>query len=291
MIVMRIHGGLGNQMFQYALGCRLAADRGCVLKLDIRSFETDRLRQYALGCFQIGAPIATADDLRQFGAMLNWHPRLRRVWTMLTGPSRRVIQERQVAFDPVVLEAAKSAHLSGYWQTVKYFESVRPAIRQEFQLREPLSDRSQKLASEMALPDTVSVHVRRGDYVASAASEAYHSVCEPAWYGRALAEVSSRADITRAYVFSDDIEWARSNINLTVPCEFVPPSPRELDFEDMVLMSRCQHHIIANSSFSWWGAWLSDKTPSVVVAPARWFGPTGPTDTQDICPSQWIRVS
>lgn len=291
MIVMRIHGGLGNQMFQYALGCRLAADRGCIFKMDIRSFEKDKLRHFALDCFQIDAPVATADDIHQFGGGLNWHPRLRRLWTRLAGPSKRIIQERRFGFDPTVLGVPGNAYLYGYWQTEKYFLPASAAVRKVFQPRKPLSERSQRLADEMAFPGTLSIHVRRGDYVASAVNEAFHNVCDPAWYKRALAEVSSRTDITRAYVFSDDIEWARSNLDLAVPCEFVPASPRELDFEDMVLMSCCQHHIIANSSFSWWGAWLSDKTPSVVVAPARWFGPVGPTDTQDICPDQWIKVN
>lgn len=290
MIIMRIHGGLGNQMFQYALGCRLAADRGGAFKIDIGSFEKDNLRHFALECFRISAPVATADDIRHFDRSLNWHPRLRRIWTKLTGPSKNIILERRFAFDPKILNAPENAYLDGYWQTEKYFAPVRADVRKAFQLRTPLSERSQRIADEMAHPGTLSVHVRRGDYVASATSEAYHSVCDPAWYGRALAEISGRADITRAYVFSDDIEWARSHLHLPVPCEFVPPSARELDFEDMILMSRCQHHIIANSSFSWWGAWLSDASSSVVVGPARWFGPAGPSDTQDICPESWIRV-
>ncbi|MFN3076457.1 MAG: alpha-1,2-fucosyltransferase [Alphaproteobacteria bacterium] len=292
MIIIRLSGGLGNQMFQYALGRRLALERRVPLALDIEGFATDALRTYRLNHFRISATIATRADYRR---VVPWPAFLRgrfeRLWPI---SRRRILQERQFSFMPSILACGRSAYLAGYWQTERYFDTIPEVIRSDFRLLEPMAASRQALAARMRDGVSVSVHVRRGDYVADPVVRTVHGTCSPEWYERTMEKMAASLTMGQGrtptfFVFSDDPDWARENLPSRWPTHFVPPDSDGREFEDLHLMAQCHHHITANSSFSWWGAWLNPDPRKQVMVPARWFA-DAPRDTRDMIPASWMRV-
>jgi hypothetical protein len=283
--ITALTGGLGNQMFQYAAGRALAERHGAPLLLDIRGLKHDTLRSYALSRFQLDAEFAAEADMpRELGRIGR---RVHRLPRWLTGQTRYV--ERRFSYDPAIAALKAPVHLAGNWQTEKYFADQQDLIRSAFKLRDPLTPDRQAIADQIAERATVSVHVRRGDYVSNAATNAYHGTCEPEWYERAKSAIEQRITSPAYIVFSDDPDWARSNLPSFAGARFVEPSTDGRDEQDMHLMALCHHHIIANSSFSWWGAWLNPRADKVVIAPSRWFR-GGQHDTRDLLPQGWVRL-
>lgn len=272
-------------MFQYALGRSLAARHLADLVLDIRALESDPLRQYALDAFTIDAKIASSRDRPQTS---RWANRiLRRLPRWMIG--RHQVVENAFTFDPNILSVEPPARLVGNWQSEKYFIDVADAVRREFSLREEIAPRRRSLAGEIVKSVSVSVHVRRGDYVSNSQAQAYHGSIEVDWYRAAMAKLHGGLEDPHYFIFSDDPEWARLNLVPPGQTTFVDPLGDGRDWEDMRLMSLCRHHIIANSSFSWWGAWLNSSPDKKVVAPARWFR-NAPHDTKDLIPASWHRL-
>lgn len=286
MILVHLSGGLGNQMFQYALGRRLSLERKVPLVLDTGSFARDRLRDFELDQFQIAGKVASP-----FLARLarpwpqSWNGRKR----FFRWPGLPVVKERDFPFDPVVLECPRWARLDGYWQTERYFADTADRIRADFQLREPIGSSHRDLLQRIEAANSVSVHVRRGDYVSDAATNEYHGTCSPAWYEQAMSAMAERVEKPAFFVFSDDPAWARDNLPKRWPIVFIDPQPAGREAADMHLMAACRHHIIANSSFSWWGAWLDPRSDKQVIAPQRWFNKAA-KDTRDLIPPGWVRL-
>ncbi len=179
-------------------------------------------------------------------------------------------------------------YLDGYWQREEFFLPVAGRLRREFTLRGGIPASCTALADEMTKAGSVAVHVRRGDYVADARTAMVHGACDVAYYRASARIMSERLQSPRYFVFSDDREWARENLDFLRGAVFVAPEPRD-DRLDLVLMRLCRHFIIANSSFSWWGAWLGDSPDKTVIAPARWFALPG-KDEHGIVPRGWLRV-
>lgn len=288
MIIVRLLGGLGNQMFQYALGRHLSLERQVSLMLDTRPLDDDALRDYALGNFQVEARVALASDL---SGLLPWPVHLpRKLAWMPRWPGRvPLLLERGYPFDPAVLQAPKSICLEGFWQSERYFSKVSDQIRHDFQLSQPLSKKRQAIAANIAKTNAISVHVRRGDYVSNATTQAFHGTCSPEWYDTTMSKMATEVNSPTFFIFSDDPDWARKNLPVNWPCNFIEPQNDGRDHEDMHLMSLCQHHIIANSSFSWWGAWLNPDPNKRVFAPAQWFA-NAANDTRDLLPDDWLKV-
>ena len=277
MIVMRLYGGLGNQMFQYALGRRLALDHGVPLKLDLAWFAKNPKRDYRLGHFRIAAAPASPSDLAL-------------VAPTTADLAHRLVREAAFAYDKAVLDCPATAYLDGYWQSERYFAARADVIRADFQLAEPMQPERRVLASRIvAAGAAVSVHVRRGDYASDPATLAYHGTCAPDWYGRVMDRMAEGLDRPSFFVFSDDPAWARANLPQRGEMVFVDLQPDGRDFEDMHLMASCSYHITANSSFSWWGAWLNPNPAKRVIGPARWFN-QGPSNTDDLIPTTWTQL-
>lgn len=285
---MRLLGGLGNQMFQYALGRRLAHDRATSLKLDTGWFGTDPARTYRLDNFRIQATIATPEEVADYTRLRQLHPRLRWLERMVL-PREKLIRENGFPFDPAIIAGPKAAYLDGYWQTERYFDTIAAMIRADFQPVEPLSPRRQDIIAAMGAGTAISVHVRRGDYVANAHTLAYHGTCSPEWYRAAMTRMVEGLNDPRFFAFSDDPEWTRANLPGDWPITFINPDTDGREFEDMHLMAHCRHHITANSSFSWWGAWLNPAVDKRVIVPARWFD-QATSDTRDLIPASWTRL-
>jgi Glycosyl transferase family 11 len=289
MIVMRLKGGLGNQLFQYALGRHLSISKNVPLQLDTSSYKVDTLREYRLFPFHIQAH---AIDKLPFFATDGKARHLNRLIQSIRGLFSRpfqIVREPSFSFDSTVFDCSDQAYLDGFWQSEKYFLPIAKTLREDLQLKSPIDDELKAVADQIRSTNAVSIHVRRGDYVSNPTTTAFHGVCGVEWYQKALEEIENKVDDPTYFVFSDDYEWAKANLNFKSNMVFVPPSPDGKEAQDMYVMSLCQHNIIANSSFSWWAAWLNANPQKIVIGPEKWFA-SGPQKTDDLIPAQWIRI-
>jgi hypothetical protein len=297
LVVTRLMGGLGNQMFQYAAGRALALRCAVDLKLDVTGFATKgphTRRTYELGSFAIKASLAGEADLARFGRSANlrsaWRERLMRSLRVDVGRSgSQIYREPHFRFDPAVAKLRAPIYLDGYWQTEKYFLHIADQLRREFALQTPLVGTNATLAAQISATNAVSLHVRRGDYVSDPTTNRYHGVCSLDYYQRAVEFIKGRTEAPHVFIFSDDPEWSRTYLRFSAPTTFVDVNSPDNGVADLRLMSGCRHHILANSSFSWWGAWLNPSTAKIVIAPSRWFADAA-HDTQDLIPPAWVRL-
>jgi hypothetical protein len=292
MIISHIIGGLGNQMFQYATGRAMALRHHQSLLLDISGFADYGLHQgFELKrVFDCSAEIASEHDLRK---ILGWQhsPFARRA---LIRPRLAMFRCREFVVEPHFQywagldDVAPESYLVGYWQSEKYFSGVAAQIRHDFTFRLPLNNLNAAVAEQISSVRAVSLHVRRGDYVNNPNTTATHGLCSLDYYWDAVRYISEQVSHPHFFVFSDDIVWVKENLNIDFPCQYVNHNQGAESYNDMRLMSMCQHHIIANSSFSWWGAWLNPKANKVVVAPQRWFA--NQSDVRDLLPKSWVSL-
>jgi hypothetical protein len=294
MLVVNLIGGLGNQMFQYAAGRALALRHGVPLKLDISDFDRFPPRKYLLDNFRVDANIASARVLGRFDKdPKRWRATARRLRARLggrEGATGRTVVERGFPWQEIPFDPAVDTCLLGYWQSERYFLPQSELIRREFTHKAPPDARAQRLLDEIDRHPAVSLHVRRGDYVSNPVVQKRHGLCSPAYYTAAVARILALEPGARFYLFSDDLDWVRSNLPIPAPVEYVDLNGPDQPHEDLRLMSRCRHHIIANSSLSWWGAWLNPRPGKVVIAPRQWFTPESKRDARDIVPPTWIRL-
>ena len=268
-------GGCANQMFQYATGLAVARQLGVDLKLDVSWYETaapDPPRRYSLGLFK-GVDARVVHSL----------------WG-------QIIREEEFSYKPALFEnAPRKCSLVGYWQCEKYFFGLRDELLERLLPREPLP--ALAIASERAILNagerSVFVHVRRTDYVGNP----YHVVLTMGYYREAAALIAAKVPDPVFFIFSDDPEWCEANFKLPYHTTIVRNSDRTVEHHlgredaDLYLMRLCGHAIVANSSYSWWGAWLgADIRGGIVIAPKRWFGPASKDNARDIVPGRWIRL-
>jgi len=290
-VIARVEGGLGNQLFQYTAGRSLADRLGCDLALDLRGLAENGDRSYQLDLYHTRCSIADA-------ALLNtlppWRPsRSGRVRSRISQFMPRlyaypVFWPRDFSFDARFESIKRPVFLVGYWQTEKYFAWNRPKLLQDLQLRTPM-DASHPVLARIRSTNSVALHVRRGDYVSIPAAADFHGTCDMAYYAEAVADLVKRLGDVELFVFSDEPEWARANLKFALPSHFVDAHSPDQGHLDLDLMRHCRHHIIANSSFSWWGAWLCESAGLQVYAPRRWFRDPG-VNTSDVIPPRWHLV-
>ena len=278
MITTRLHGRLGNQMFQYAVARGLAARRGSDVALDPREAEARGegvlTRVFDLPLVQ---PVALPPLKRQ--SFLRYA-----AWRLT---SRSFHRENGLGYNADIESYSDGAYLHGYWQSERYFAHIAETIREDFRFPEPASPENSEMADRIGNSLSVSLHVRRGDYTTLAA----HVLCDQRYYDAALQQVLEgvKGDPV-VYVFSDEPDWAKTNLPLPCAKVVVDFNGPDADFEDMRLMSLCQHNIIGNSSFSWWGAWLNANPAKRVAGPASWFG-NPKLVNPDILPDSWLKIS
>jgi hypothetical protein len=292
MIITKIMGGLGNQMFQYAIGRRLAYERNTILKLDLSWFSNQYKRVYLLDHFNIAAQTATSEEIARI-TKSNWtgFPRriFRAIQRRLPNHLRAIVEEETNFFDPHILRIRDNTYLAGYWQSEKYFVSIRPIIQKEFRLRESFLADGQKWARKIQSHNSVSVHIRRGDYISDPLNKKIFVTLPVVYYKQAVEYICDHNSNVKFYIFSDDLPWAYQNLELPSSSEFVYIDDNNRDEQELFLMSLCDHHIIANSSFSWWGAWLGIYPGKIVIAPKQWFVDST-RETCGLIPETWIRI-
>ena len=282
MIIAKIQGGLGNQMFEYAAGRRLAHANGEELKLDIFGYQKSDLpyRCYELDAYNIRATIAGETEIGRLK-----RAGIRKLTDKIKPfRFRRHIREAGYHFDRRILELKGEKYLDGYWQGEKYFRDIADIIRQEFTLKNGLGETARKWEKEISAANAVSIHIRRGDYLSPKFAGIFR-VLEPEWYLSAIKIITEQVEDPIFFIFTDDPDWAKNNLQFNKTEKFV--SGRGIsNQEELILMSRCRHHIIANSSFSWWGGWLNSNPEKIVIAPRAWFK-SGLYDEKDIIPAGW----
>ncbi len=279
MVITRIRSGLGNQLFIYAAGRALAHRLGAELKLDVSFFKTYPLRQFRLSHFAIDAKICSAQEL--------W---LRKLFAKshIRNPDL-IFREFSPAYQPAFAELKNNTILQGFFQSDKYFSSVRNILRKEFALKAALPDWVNLYLKQMNAGNPVSVHVRRGDYVSNQSINDRFGALNLDYYSSAKKWMDRELSTPTYHIFSDDQPYAEKYIlPIFGPRAHLVPPVAE-DFEHLALMRSCRHHIIANSSFSWWGAWLADFPGKHVIAPAIWFRNKSEIP-RDIIPAGWIAV-
>lgn len=292
MIISHIIGGLGNQMFQYAAGRALSLQRGVSLCLDIQDFKGYALHNgYELErIFDIKARLASDSDLSSVLGWRAYSPIRRRLFrkelTKLRGA--RLFVDTQFTSWSQIDTVPDQCYLMGNWQTEKYFEKVKDTIRSDFSFKQPPVGRNAELVKEIRNNSAVSLHVRRGDIATNPSSLAFHGLCSLEYYQRAVDYIAASVAKPVFFIFSDDIPWVRENLHVDFPCHYIDHNLGAESYNDMRLMSLCRHHIIANSSFSWWGAWLNADVDKIVVAPERWFA--SGFDSSNIIPSSWRKM-
>ena len=264
MIIVKLSGGLGNQMFQYAAGFSAAKKLKTNLFLDTRDYEYDKVRVFELDKFNISGQNAPRSILPALKKE-NWLKY--ELWKILNLNPKYLIQNR-FDFHAIDRITKSSAYLAGFWFSEKYFVDAATELRWEFRLKNELSDYSRGVLKEINNSKSVSIHIRRGDYVSVEYWRERLGTCSINYYLNGLEYVKSVVgNNIRVFVFSDDIDWTKSNLEINDNSFYVSRSNNMLPHEDIVLMSSCQHHVIANSTFSWWGAWLNDRIDKVVVCP------------------------
>lgn len=285
MITAQLVGGLGNQMFQYAAGRALSLRRGVGLRLDASEFKTYRLHRYGLNHLAISAEVTNVRQPGSTGSRV-----LDRLRDLAGLGAPALYRENGLRFDPSVLTLQGNTTLAGYWQCERYFSDHADQIRAELTVKTPVAGDNLTCLERICSGVSISVHIRRGDYVSNPAANSVHGTCDIPYYEAAAHHIAERCGKTPVfYIFSDDPDWVRENFK--IPFEMIPVRHNSVDrnYEDLRLMSACNHHIIANSSFSWWGAWLNPSKGKIVVAPQRWFK-TAALDSTDLLPAEWIRL-
>jgi hypothetical protein len=291
MIIARILGGLGNQLFQYAAGRRLALARQTQLKLDISSYQPFSMRQYLLKAFNLQAEIATAQDLAAV-KRTPLRPWLEPGYRLLRRKILRTagyIKELTPGFDPAILSLPDQVYLDGYWQSEKYFLDIAETLRRELSRKSPLNPRGRDLAELIQKRNSVSVHVRRGDYAKNKKTKKHHGLLPISYYQQAVDHLNKKVGPAHFFIFSDDAAWCQKNLSLGQPSTVVLPEIPDNPTDDLYLLSLCRHHIIANSSFSWWGAWLCQNKDKMVIAPRQWFNDRQ-RDSRDVTPVTWEKL-
>lgn len=288
MIVVKLIGGLGNQLFQYAAGLSLANAKNTELGLDISGFEKYKLFSYALSNFKISAqiinPSGAAPSKKKWSFVLDFVKMILKKDTYQSN----YVTESSFAFNENFFSLPDDVYLDGYWQSEKYFLSIKDDIRREFVPKSWHSTHSKKYIEQISTSNSVSVHVRRGDYVSNPTANKIHGSLSLSYYMRASQYIMEKQEDPIFYIFSDDLEWCKKNLILEANVHYVSTFGEPDGFiDEFRLMSMCKHHIIANSTFSWWSAWLGEFQDKIVIAPKSWFR-SGGRDTSDILPPSWI---
>src|SRR3989339_1303727 len=290
MIITKLIGGIGNQMFQYAAGKALAEHRGVELKLDISDFQFYTNRWFSLNHFNINADIASDEEISKFiGKNKSKSLMLlrERIGRLLPLKRRKIYYEHHFHYDEGFFNLPSNIYINGYWQSEKYFKDIKSIILNDLSFKEPLEGLNNEISVKILSSNSVSIHIRRGDYVTNKITHLTHGVCGIEYYINVINYISKHLEEPHFFIFSDEPDWAKTNLRTSFPISFVNHNSGQNDFEDMRLLSLCRHHIIANSSFSWWGAWLCRNENKIVIAPQKWFNEYK-ADTKDLYPEDWI---
>jgi hypothetical protein len=292
MIIVRLQGGLGNQMFQYAMGRSVAIRNNAELKVDLtdlldRGPDAARFpfREFDLDIFDLKVGIATPNEVKELTRRFD-NGLLETAARRILGPKKNIVNEPHYNYSEAATRSPDGVYLKGYWQSPKYFAAIEPVLRREFTFKEEMTPKAQELHPEIRRANSVCLSVRRGDYLNHDLLPCYGVD----YFQRADEVLRQKLSDYSYYVFSDDIEWCKANLKFEVPTTFVSEEYSGRKYQDKLrLMSACRHFVIPNSSYVWWAVWFNTDADKMVIAPKAWF--TDPSvDTSDLIPETWIRI-
>lgn len=292
--IVKFNGGLGNQMFQYAFACVLEDKFKVDVLFDFSFFEEIKLnenfttRVFELDVFNICSKPAKKEDLDKIKRP-DFKSKLERSLAKIFPKNYGInyMRERNsYVFDKKLLNSPDYTYYEGYFQNEKYFKHLRAELLKKFSLKIPLDEKNQTVLDKILETSSVSIHIRRGDYVNLESTKNIHGTCSLEYYKEAIEYIAKRVKNPHFFLFSDDIEWVIKNLQLEYPFTVVDFNQGKGWF-DLNLMKNCKHNIIANSSFSWWGAWLNENPGKIVIAPKKW---TLQKQKGNIVPKEWIKL-
>ncbi|HNW26212.1 MAG TPA: alpha-1,2-fucosyltransferase [Candidatus Gastranaerophilaceae bacterium] len=284
--IVKFNGGLGNQMFQWAFARALEKITGMPSFMDMTYFSRTYARPYELDIFA-----AEIKKIKGFFSelMLETLWKLRREFDKKSFLGTYLYEEPHFGFDKNVFKIGKSAFIHGFFQSEKYFKKIEKQIRKDFTFKSEPDFQNQDFLEKINASNSISLHIRRGDYVQKKKYQKLYASCSLEYYKRGVEYIAQKFENPTLFIFSDDIDWAKENLKLPYKNYFVAHNLEAKSFEDMRLMSACKHNIIANSSFSWWGAWLNQNPEKIVIAPQKWFNDES-INQSDIIPENWIKL-
>jgi len=296
MIIVNINGGLGNQMFQYALGKALSIKKNTDLTLYTKevSDRNDHNGFELHNVFNTTSAVATDTERKSVLGMRYSHNIIKLLRSKKIGflRGKHYIVENHFHYDKQIEDITKCVFLRGFWQSEKYFSAHRQAILKEFSFKNKLSDKNLKAAKKIQETISISIHVRRGDYISNPGVNKTFASLNAEYYQKALKKLNIDPIKSLLVFFSDDTDWVEKNIINQLSNDYkhmlVNHNIGSESYNDMRLMSLCSHNIIANSSFSWWGAWLNRTPGRKVIAPKNWF--LTDKSTVNLYPNDWIKI-
>lgn len=294
MIYLRISGGLGNQMFQYAAGLSLAKSKNTTLGICLEILENREVGEgYTYRKFELESVFNLPPFKKVLGEQIDFY--LDHGIGIFQKIKRKLIPhsvfiEKSLEFDPRFLSLKSESVIDGYFQSEKYILTNQNEILDAFGFQlQKLNSKSKELSTNFP-EDTLAIHVRRGDYVQNKAINSVHGSCSIDYYHKGVERLKQNG-ISKIFVFSDDPEWVKQNLSFDIETEYVDWNEKDDSWQDMYLMSKSKYFIIANSSFSWWGAYLSQVQGKKVIAPSRWFADDLKNQqTKDLIPASWIKI-
>lgn len=284
--IVRLRGGLGNQLFQYAAARIYSLSSGRPFKADITGYtnsETQKVpRGYKLGNFNLELPIATEEEVKTLKYPFGL---LSKAWR---GIKTKVLGLDYLDYHPALFKS-RITYLDGYFQSPLYYKEREELIKKECSVKsELISDTAKKIEEQILDSLSIAVHIRRGDLVTETDAAKTQGLCTPDYYAKSIARLLAEfSDEPIFYIFSDDIQWVKEYMNFPKNSVYVSAFSLQ-DYEELHLMSKTKHNIIGNSTFSWWGAWLNQDPNKIVIAPRQWTVEN--TGHATIIPSQWVRI-
>lgn len=293
MIVTKLEGGIGNQMFQYAIASIIAKKNNATILIDntftyqVEKREGYTPRKFELFIFKNSYTEASKSDLNSFNQL----SKINRVKRKLGLNYPKIYKETSFGFDENLWTIPLPVYLKGYFQSYKYLKGFESFIVNVFTFPvDELDLVNKKLLLDIKTNNSISIHIRRGDYVNDKKTQNYHGNCSLEYYRNAISLIASKVKDIKLFFFSDDSEWVKEQFqNIAYPKIFVENNSNENSWKDMLLMSFCNHNVIANSSFSWWAAWLNKNVDKIVIAPKKWFVDSN-KNTNDLIPTTWTRL-
>lgn len=275
MKIVNIKGGLGNQMLQYALAYKLKKLHPSEeVLIDLTSFKGYKWHVYELKyVFDVDIPVASFGKLLKVTCPFSLNTRLggymRAIYNRLHLNKREYVEDGHSGYDEEVFKIKGDCYYDGYWTNQKYFVDIREDILNIFSFRRQIDEKNQTLLNDIKSTNSVSIHVRRGNYLLF---DKYKGICEIDYYQRAIDYINTNVVNPHFFVFSNDMDWCKENLtDMLKNYTFVGNNSGMSNYIDLQLMSNCKHNIIANSTFSWWGAWLNQNEGRIVVSPKKWL--------------------